>query len=576
MYRFSVAVIVAFGLISSLWALWSSPYLPAFHDQYQAERIFEMSRALAYGQLPPRFVQELGYGYGYPLFNFYGPLPYYFGSLFFLLGIDLIVATKLMITIGFCAAFFTMYYCAKRFWGSGGALLSAILYTFAPYHAVQLYVRGAIGEMFAYALLPLVVLGCFEITRPKPSSKILGLSIMGTTLLYLSHTVSLYMTVLLLTPFVLAVITITTLRHKSLFSPNLFKTLAFYLLPILFSAYFWLPAITELSSTRLNLQTGNDVVFSQHFLSVGQLWNSTWGYGGSAPSQEIDGMSFMIGKAAVVLAVCALFLTLIFRKYSKTNYFLMSLMLLTILFTTQASQFLWNTVPMMGLIQFPWRWLLFISLFTTLIAGYLVPAIKTHFANRPQFFRPAFLVIIFALTFQLIYSRDFDVKFFRPATYYMKNAQEAVELQHLQGEVSAVSDEYLYRNIEPPTDIENLVSTLSCTMPCQIYDDFSTPTQTTITLHAAQSGQLNIDKANFPGYRAYLNNSEASIAEYQGMLGVTIPKAGDYTVRFDLQDTPIRLFANMLSLTSLLVTIIVLVVKNKLIARIYPFGYRRS
>src|SRR3989338_10214440 len=66
------------------------------HDDTQPARIYEMAKALKFGQFPVRWVPDLGYGYGYPLFNFYAPLPYYFGAAFYLFGFNVLSATKLM------------------------------------------------------------------------------------------------------------------------------------------------------------------------------------------------------------------------------------------------------------------------------------------------------------------------------------------------------------------------------------------------------------------------------------------------------------------------------------------------
>ena len=45
------------------------------HDDMQLVRQLEMDKCLKDGQIPCRWTPDLGYGYGYPLFNFYPPLP---------------------------------------------------------------------------------------------------------------------------------------------------------------------------------------------------------------------------------------------------------------------------------------------------------------------------------------------------------------------------------------------------------------------------------------------------------------------------------------------------------------------
>src|SRR3989344_8526369 len=83
-------------------------YFP-MHDDTQVGRVVVMGRALRNGQFPVRWVSDLGYGYGYPLFNFYGPLPYYVGGALYAAGFSGLVATKIMFGIGIVGASLTMF-----------------------------------------------------------------------------------------------------------------------------------------------------------------------------------------------------------------------------------------------------------------------------------------------------------------------------------------------------------------------------------------------------------------------------------------------------------------------------------
>src|SRR3989338_6324726 len=98
-------------LILSFWAI--KPLLiPGFfpmHDDTQVARVFEMGKMLGSGVFPVRWVPDLGYGYGYPIFNFYAPLAYYIGGAFILLGFDALLATKLMMILGILLASVFMY-----------------------------------------------------------------------------------------------------------------------------------------------------------------------------------------------------------------------------------------------------------------------------------------------------------------------------------------------------------------------------------------------------------------------------------------------------------------------------------
>lgn len=85
-------------LIACFWAV-KALFVPGFfpiHDDEQIARIFELDSALSDGQFPVRWVQHLGFGFGYPLFNFYPPLSYYSAEAFHLIGFSFIDSTKLV------------------------------------------------------------------------------------------------------------------------------------------------------------------------------------------------------------------------------------------------------------------------------------------------------------------------------------------------------------------------------------------------------------------------------------------------------------------------------------------------
>ena len=135
------------------------------HDNTQVQRTFEMARSLSDGMFPVRWVADLGYGYGYPIFNFYAPAFYYISGFLTALGLNALLSTKLTAIFAILLSTVSMYLLAKEFWGRWGGILSAVLYTYAPFHAVDIYVRGAFAESFAYGLLPLPFLGLYKIYK---------------------------------------------------------------------------------------------------------------------------------------------------------------------------------------------------------------------------------------------------------------------------------------------------------------------------------------------------------------------------------------------------------------------------
>ena len=116
------------GLILSLALLWPLVISPAFshHDDVEYIRVYEMSKCFADFQIPCRWVPDLGGLYGYPLFNYYAPLPYYFGALIYSISGSLIITSKIMFFTSFIGAFIFMYLLSVKFWGKTGALMSSV------------------------------------------------------------------------------------------------------------------------------------------------------------------------------------------------------------------------------------------------------------------------------------------------------------------------------------------------------------------------------------------------------------------------------------------------------------------
>ena len=89
-WLFALIVLVATGIASR--DLFKAGYF-SIHDDLQVGRLYEMDLCFRDGQIPCRWVPDMGYGYGYPLFNYYPPLPFYFGELVHAAGFSIIDST---------------------------------------------------------------------------------------------------------------------------------------------------------------------------------------------------------------------------------------------------------------------------------------------------------------------------------------------------------------------------------------------------------------------------------------------------------------------------------------------------
>src|SRR3989344_2719909 len=139
----STKVYLAIIVLSSVLIVWPNFLTGYFfhHDDLQVMRVFEMKRCIQDLQIPCRWVPDMGYGNGYPLFNYYSALPYYLGALFsFIFGF--IGAAKILFFIPLLGAAISMYLLGRELFGEKGGFIASVLYMFAPYLALDVYVRG--------------------------------------------------------------------------------------------------------------------------------------------------------------------------------------------------------------------------------------------------------------------------------------------------------------------------------------------------------------------------------------------------------------------------------------------------
>ena len=123
------------------------------------QRTMDMADNLAHGIFPPRWMSHAAYDLGYPFFNYYAVLPYYVSGGLTALGINVLSAIQATQTLGFILAAITMGLWSSRiFRGTTARLLAVTAYTFAPFHLVNVYVRGdSLSEFYAFVWFPLIL-----------------------------------------------------------------------------------------------------------------------------------------------------------------------------------------------------------------------------------------------------------------------------------------------------------------------------------------------------------------------------------------------------------------------------------
>ncbi len=352
-------------------------------------RAHQLVENVTSGAVPARWMPDAAFGLGYPFYNFYASLPYYFAVLINLLGLDLITAIKLTQTIGIVAAALGMRACARDWLPEPGAALAAVAYILAPFHLANIYVRGdSLSELWAFAWYPLILAGVTRLARADAAPDAGGILRVAAPLaaLVLTHNVS----TLLFAPCVLAWSCALLWRDRASWRAVLRRAVALAsaaLLAAALSAGFWLPALGEAAQAQLGEQTTGYFNYANHFRQLGlcapQLAPPTCTEG-NAPHDtvnlvqsalltgfsDLDGLrSFGMGLAQAACVLLGAIAWLSTRGTVKGLSLLLALFAASTFMTLPASEPVWRAFAPLQLAQFPWRWLSVQALFGALLAG---------------------------------------------------------------------------------------------------------------------------------------------------------------------------------------------------------------
>ncbi len=552
-------IAIVFILASSFFAL--KPLFAdgffSMHDETQIARVFVMAEALRDGQIPVRVVEHLGYDLGYFIFNFYAPFAYYLGAVFVLMGVSAVLSTKLMIGSGIILAGIFMYLFAREFWGKLGGIFSGVLYIYAPYHGVNAYVRGAIGELWAYAFIPLMFFGFYKLftvlTRNEGSGlqkakiwKYIIIAAVGYAGIILSHN----LTAMMVTPFILLLFIVyyfLFIRRKQLFAIR-------YLLYALFlglglSMFYFMPALLEMRYVNIGSILGGGSDFRDHFLCPFQLWSSPWGYGGSVPGC-IDGMSFQLGKLHIFFSVLTLISLPWFFFKEKSKFYILGFILSGLIFvlflTFSWSKPVWEFFSPMEYFQFPWRFLVLIAFCLSFFSGGVVYLFSQIMSRRKYVVVGILLLVIFYVV--IFYSRFFAPQFIRT------NPQSQLDPEIIRYDISRISDEYLPSGILVPKNKSETQVKKTQVLKGNIQIDKikSTSNLLSIAGNITSPVTLVFNKAYFPGWTLYLNGEKHPYTISEGKIKTVLP-SGKTKILLKFEQTPTEKIANTVSLISFII-----------------------
>lgn len=375
-------------------------YFYSAHDgRHSVFFVTMFDEAIRDGALWPRWAMHHNQGYGFPTFVIQAPLAFYVAEIFVLLGLGITLAVKLAWAVGFLASGWGMY-ALVRHWLTEtvaepaaepetstarrrialAALAAGLLYVYAPYHLLDIYVRAAFAETMLMAWLPWAFLAFDRLigrgSGPGWQGRLLlaGVSFAG---LLLTHAFALLAITPLLVAFVLFRLgSLWPNRERPWdgFWPRVGLAAAAGIAALLLAAIFLLPLLAEGPLLAQEDWVRDTYDFQRHWVYWSQFLSPFWGYGYSDdPLGAADGMGFQIGLFLVVLALGGVYLLAVgrWRRWGLPLFLLLATAAVLFMMTPGAA-WLWRSVEPLSVLQFPWRLLTLASFPFSGLAGLVI------------------------------------------------------------------------------------------------------------------------------------------------------------------------------------------------------------
>jgi len=544
-------------IIPTFYCLMKPGFFP-MQDDLQAFRIYEMDKCFADGQIPCRWVPDAGYGYGYPQFNYYPPAVYYLGELLHKIGFQFIDAVKILFAGGYILSALAIFFLVSELWGNFPALTAAVVYTFVPYKAVEVYVRGAMSEFWAMVFYPLIFWAVYKLIKTL-KNRYLALLAVFLSLLLTTH---LLMSMIFALPAIVWTL-YWLIKEKKL--KEIWRVIAAVLLGVGLAAFFIFPVLFERKFVHIETMTMGYFGYLQHFVSLDKLFLSQeWGYGSSGfPNEKLNlstGLvQWVFGLITVLTAAFYVFIKKDKKKRETSVLVLVlgTVELLTLFMIHVRSSFIWKALPFLAILQFPWRFLTISVFLLAVLAGAGVKLM-------PKFKKKVGLLVIAAAMIM-------NYSYFTPKDWLYITDADKFSGESWQKQLTISIFDYLpiYAKFPPispapavPEVLEGEASFLEYTKG----SDF----QRGLVKSGEGGALIRAPIFDFPGMITKIDNqivphfnNDCRGEEFcLGLVSFRVP-AGEHRIEVELKDTRVRKIGNYLSLFGILVTLYLLVRRDK-------------
>lgn len=507
---------------------------------YHIYRAMSFYDALKDGVLIPSWAGNLNSTYGYPAFIFLYNIPYYLFAFFHSFGFTFIFSERLILSLSFIFSGIFMYFAIKKLTNNQlASFVGAIVYLFSPYHLVDLHFRVSIGEVIAFALVPLVF---YLILKLEENKKLIYFALLTLLLgiLFLAHPDQfVYYSGLF---FVFILYQWLFVKKKVLSLLLIFLTAD--IIGLLISSYDWISRFTLSQYTYSSILLKTPVTFVQPLEFLVSSWRLGFLFQG--PRGEL---SFVLGYTQLfilILAICILIKYQLSNSNQKQLLFWAGISLILIFLIFPFSKPIWDLFPLLHLTQFTYRILHPLIFCISIITAYAV----LRFRNKRTLI---FIFVVLTIGYTLL---NWGNRRMIPSIndQWIRNN---LPYSTAQGEGNGEAHTIWWNSTTEPWIREIPKNHLEfITGGGEIKEIKRTSVDHEYILYANTTSQLLENTFYFPDWTISVDSKPVTIyyttAKYRARMVFNVSKGLHY-IQVKYSDIPIMIFAKKISITIILI-----------------------
>ena len=556
-------IIVTLLCFLAIWPFLHYASLPHDTDaELHIFRLAELRRMIEGGIFYPRWAANFYYGYGYPIFNYYAPLAYYLGALLTLIPtVTPVLSVKLLFIGGFLGAGWGMFAFVNHRWGRVAGWVAATSYLYAPYLLyVDPHARGVLPEFLSFAIFPWALWAIGRIYFfPSRFRIVVVIGLIAATIL-IHNLMAMVLGGLLFSYFLWL-----TIQENGFLNRGFLRGLLIWGLGIGAATFFWLPMVAEQNAIQISgvIGAGSHYDYHNHFLTLRELFGPSlrhdWGAVGSVYRLNLGVTQSILGG----IGLLTLFWQGARHRFQLIFFGVMAVLLLLLMLPITAP--IWETIPVLPYLQFPWRLLGAESALLAVLGGAGIGNLLRS-VNKKWLEMGIATVIIIVTIVEALPLLEL------PAWgEFGDTSAQTVLNQELLGRwrgTTSTADFVPSTVIIEPREQGQLVEEYQQNRPIErlnratlgsatVTTEIINPVHTKYHVDTADELTLRIFRFYFPGWHATVDGQPVPIIPSQPEGWITVPlKAGQHVVELEFGTTPVRVLSWIITAVAVIGTIL--------------------